>query len=325
MSIHKKQKRYQNLGGISMRFTAEKMWQMTREYLQKQVRIPPFSFTTKKPDLSLFESKDALIWLGHSTLLGRLDGMTFVVDPMFSDRASPIACIGPKRFDGSLIDPKALPPIDVILITHNHYDHMDKETLQMLHDQAKAIYLPLDNAGIIATWGIRGEKVKEFDWYEEIRFKDVRFALAPSQHFSGRGITDRNRSLWGSWVVQGSRHRLFFSGDSGYNDHFKAIGERYGPFDLACLECGAYNDAWPEVHMTPEGSIRAAQDLGAKAMLPIHWGGFSLSTHAWDEPISRALKAAKRESVRVTTPMIGETLALDDVIRERLWWKEERI
>ena len=305
-----------------MHFTPKKMWQMTRDYMKKQVRIPPFSFPSKKPDFAVFESGDALIWLGHSTLLGRLNDVTFIVDPMFSDRASPLACIGPKRFAGSLIDPKTLPRIDVILITHNHYDHMDKETLQMLHDQAKAIYLPLDNARIIAKWGIQGEKVKELDWYKAVCFGDVRFTLTPSQHFSGRGLTDRNRSLWGSWVVQGSSHSLFLSGDSGYNGHFKAIGERYGPFDLACLECGAYNDAWPEVHMSPEDSIRAAQDLGAKVMMPIHWGGFSLSTHSWDDPITRALAEAKRENVTVTTPMIGETVLLDDPVRDAVWWKK---
>lgn len=320
MTIHKKQKRYHNLGGVAMRFTPKKMWQMTREYMKKQVRVPPFSFPSKKPDFTLFESGDALVWLGHSTLLGRLDGVSFIVDPMFSDRASPFACVGPKRFDGSLIDSKTLPPIDVILITHNHYDHLDRHSMRMLHKQAKAIYLPLDNVQIIAKWGIRGEKVKEFDWYEEIRFGNVRFAFAPSQHFSGRGVTDRNRSLWGSWAVQGSSRSLYFSGDGGYNSHFKTIGERYGPFDLACLECGAYNDAWREVHMAPEETVRAAQDLGAKVMMPIHWAGFSLSTHAWDDPVTRALAEAKRKKVTVTTPMIGETVMLDDPVRDEVWW-----
>lgn len=312
--------RYRNLGEVKMAMTMKRAKSMMRDYLKKTLRVPPAALPKNQPDVDRFASNDALIWLGHSTLLGHLDGVTFIVDPMLSDRASPIACLGPKRFEGVQVGLDELPQIDLILITHNHYDHLDRETIEALHEKAEAIFLPLDNAPILSKWGVSAEKMRELDWYETAEYRGVRFSLTPSQHFSGRGLTDRDKALWGSWVVQGKTHSLYFSGDSGYNGHFREIGERYGPFDLACLECGAYNDAWPEVHMNPEESVKAAQDLGAKVMLPIHWAGFSLSTHAWDEPITRALAVAQKDKVTVTTPMVGETLVLEDPIRDDWWW-----
>jgi L-ascorbate metabolism protein UlaG (beta-lactamase superfamily) len=239
---------------------------------------------------------------------------------MLSLRASPFKCIGPKRFDGSLTPIDELPNIDVVLITHNHYDHMDKDTLLALQNKVKAIYVPLDNKKILIKWGIEDSKIKEFDWFEDISFNGVQFSFCPTQHFSGRGLTDRDKYLWGSWAIIGSK-KVYVSGDSGYNQHFKLINETYGSFDIACMECGAYNDNWSEIHMMPEESVQASIDLDAKVMLPMHWAGFDLSTHAWDEPITRALGKAQQLGVKTTTPMIGQILNLNEPIKNECWWK----
>ena len=180
--------------------------------------------------------------------------------------------------------------------------------------------MPLDNAKTLRSWGVDAQKMQEFDWYEEIKIGSTILALTPSQHFSGRGLHDRDRYLWGSWVVKGKDHSFYISGDSGYNSHFKTIGEKYGPFDLAFLECGAYNDSWIEVHMLPEETVQASIDLQAKVLLPMHWAGFDLSTHSWDEPITRAIAEAKTLEVPTTTPMIGEVVTLDKPLIEKRWW-----
>ena len=321
MNSIKIKNKYQNIDNITMEMSLDKAKGMMKDYAQKQLRVPPFDIPTKQIDIEKFESADSIVWLGHSTILGRIDGITFIVDPMFSHRASPVGFAGPKRFEGSLIDIEKLPKIDVILITHNHYDHLDKSSILHLAENVKSIYLPLDNKEILTCWGIEGENIKEFDWYEELQVGEVMFAFAPTQHFSGRGLTDRNDCLWGSWVLKGTKSSVYISGDSGYNSHFKAIGEKYGAFDVACVECGAYNDSWSEVHMLPEQSVQAAQDLRAQVMLPMHWAGFNLSTHAWDEPITRALKHATEIKQDTITPMIGEVVHFHEDYPKELWWK----
>lgn len=301
--------------------SVDKAKKMTKDYFNKENSIPPFILPRQTIDKETFEAEDTFVWLGHSTILGNIDGVRFIVDPMLHHRASPFKCLGPKRFNGSLTPLEELPEIDVILITHNHYDHLDEQTIKALHDKVEAIYLPFDNASIVKKWGVDLDKVREFDWFEELNFRGVTFAFTPTQHFSGRGLTDRDNYLWGSWVVKGQNHSLYVSGDSGYHEHFKLIGEKYGTFDVACVECGAYNSSWSEIHMMPEQSVQASVDLKAKVMLPMHWAGFDLSTHAWDEPISRAMKEAQRLSVQTTTPMIGQIIPLKQPICETQWWK----
>jgi L-ascorbate metabolism protein UlaG (beta-lactamase superfamily) len=264
---------------------------------------------------------DSIVWLGHSTILGHLGSTTFIVDPIVSKRASPLKHVGPKRFEGSDFTLEELPPIDAVLITHNHYDHLDEKSIKALHGHVSHIFTPLDNAALLLAWGVPSEKITELDWFESRIFSDLELSLAPTQHFSSRHTFDRNRSLWGSWVIKGNQRSLYVSGDSGYNTHFGAIGEKYGPFDIACLECGQYNDAWREVHMRPEESVRAAVDLKASVMLPMHWAGFDISTHAWDEPITRAIRQADDLSMPLTTPMIGQVVTLGDPLFTARWWQ----
>ncbi len=320
--VSKKQKgKYKNLHSIKMTISLDKLKKMGKDFIKKKNATPPFKLPRMKIDKEKFKSTNTLIWLGHSTILGNIDGVSFIVDPMLTNRASPLKCVGPKRFDGTISPFEQLPDIDVILITHNHYDHLDKKSILHLKDKVKSIYTPLDNKKILTKWGVAEYMVKEFDWFEDINFNNVQFSFCPTQHFSSRGLTDRDKCLWGSWAIMGSK-KVYVSGDSGYNEHFKLIGDKYGEFDLACIECGAYNENWSEVHMLPEQSVQASVDIKAKLMLPMHWAGFDLSTHPWDEPITRAIKKAKELKVKTTTPMIGQVLDLGNPIVNVKWWEK---
>lgn len=321
MMAIKKEGKYQNLSFIKMKIDAKKAKGMAQDYIKKTNTIPPFKIPRQKIDKEKLSSDDSLVWLGHSTILGFVDGVSFIVDPMLSNRASPLKCLGPKRFEGSLTPIDELPNIDVILITHNHYDHLDKDTILALQNKVQKIYVPLDNKKILTNWGVKENKIQEFDWFEDMMFEKVKFAFCPTQHFSGRGLADRDKYLWGSWAILGNKSSIYVSGDSGYNDHFKMISQKYGIFDIVCMECGAYNDNWSEIHMLPEESVQASIDLKAKVMLPMHWAGFDLSTHTWDEPITRALKKAKELNLNMTTPMIGQVLNLKNPIEDKKWWR----
>lgn len=320
MNAIKSKGKYHNRHGVRMTMDLTRLSSMGRDYMQKHDAIPPFTIPREEIDTTAFRKQNSIIWLGHSTILGHIDGISFIVDPMLSDRASPINCMGPKRFEGSKTPIEQLPKIDIILITHNHYDHLDKDTILALQESVQAIYVPLDNKKILTNWGIDAERIREFDWFEQIEHNGVSFAFCPTQHFSGRSLSDRDRYLWGSWAILGS-NRLYVSGDSGYNDHFNAIAQRYEGFDIACLECGAYNENWKEVHMSPEQSVQASIDLNAKVMLPMHWSAFDLSTHTWDEPISRAISAAKEKNVAITTPYIGAILSFEKPHSTNRWWQ----
>lgn len=321
MNAIKKEGKYFNKSYIKMKMTGQKAKGIIKEYIAKKNSIPTFEIPRLKIDKDTFKKQNSFVWLGHSTILGNIDDVSFVVDPMLSKRASPLNYVGPKRFYGSITPIDELPTIDLILITHNHYDHMDKKTLLALKDKVKMIYVPLDNAKILIKWGIEKEKIVEFDWYEDVLFHNVLFSFCPTQHFSGRSLSDRDNYLWGSWAVNGKENSIYISGDSGYNEHFKEIGAKFGSFDIACIECGAYNDNWSEVHMTPEESVQASLDLNAKIILPMHWAGFDLSTHSWDEPITRAHVKAEYLQVTTTTPMIGQVNSFNKPIEDKKWWK----
>lgn len=321
MTAIKKNGKYFNKSYIKMEMNIKKAKKMIKDYMEKKDTVPPFKIPVKTIDKEKFEENDSFVWLGHSTILSRLNSVSFIVDPMLSLRASPLKFLGPKRFDGSLVCIDELPHIDIVLITHNHYDHMDKDTLLALESKVKLILVPLDNAKILKKWGIKEEKIMEFDWFEDLQFNNVTFTFCPTQHFSGRSLRDRDEYLWGSWAIKGSKHSIYVSGDSGYNGHFEEIGRKIGSFDVACIECGAYNDNWSEIHMIPEESVQASLDLKANVMLPMHWAGFDLSTHAWDEPISRALLKAKEIGVVTTTPMIGQVNSFIKAVETKKWWK----
>lgn len=268
-------------------------------------------------------AEDRLYRLGHSSLLLRLDGELWLTDPVLSRRASPVQWAGPKRFHDLPIDPAELPPITGVLISHNHYDHLDKSSIRLLKDRVQHFLVPEGVAAALVDWGVEPGRIREHRWWQSSRLGGLRFTATPAQHFSGRGPFDGNATLWASWVIETPDQRLFFSGDSGYFSGFKTIGAAFGPFDLTLMETGAYDAAWPGVHMTPEETLQAHRDLGGGRLLPIHNSTFDLALHAWFEPLERLASLMEASDETLLTPRIGEPLALAGVseARTEAWWR----
>lgn len=258
--------------------------------------------------------------LGHSTVLLKLNDAFWITDPMFSERASPVQFAGPQRFHQPPIAIDELPPIKAVIISHDHYDHLDHDSIMKLTAKTESFLTPLGVGDIIVGWGVPSAKVRQLDWWQETEAGGVRIAATPARHFSGRGIFGRNQTQWASWVIMADNQRVFFSGDSGYFDGFKQIGAKYGPFDLTLMETGAYNENWSEVHMHPEESIRAHMDLKGKNLLPIHNGTFDLSMHAWREPFDKIVALGAAQGIPVMTPSMGEPLILHDTKSVQRWW-----
>ena len=258
--------------------------------------------------------------LGHSTVLMKVNDAFWITDPMFSDRASPLQFAGPERFHSPPISIDELPPIKAVIISHDHYDHLDHDSIMKLAGKVEFFLTPLGVGDILVDWGVPSAKVRQLDWWQETEVSGVRIVATPAQHFSGRGLFDRNRTQWASWVIQAPGHSMFFSGDTCYFDGFKKIGAKYGPFDLTLLETGAYNENWPEVHMHPEESIQAHLDLKGKRLLPIHNGTFDLSMHSWHEPFDRIAALGNARRIPVITPLMGETVSLVYSVSEHYWW-----
>lgn len=264
-----------------------------------------------------------LIWFGHSAALLLLDGKTLLLDPMFGKAPSPFPLIGGKRFSEKLpLEIKQLPAIDAVLISHDHYDHLDYGSIMKLKDKVKQFFVPLGVAQHLVKWGIDPAKIEEHDWWEEFSCQGLQLACTPARHFSGRSLADRDATLWCSWVIYGHAAKIFFSGDSGYGPHFKEIGDKYGPFDLTLMECGQYDERWATIHMMPEETVQAHLDLRGKVMIPIHWGAFTLALHDWTDPVERAVKAAKERNTMISTPKIGETVFIQAAsYPASAWWR----
>jgi L-ascorbate metabolism protein UlaG (beta-lactamase superfamily) len=258
--------------------------------------------------------------LGHSTLLIWLDGEFWLTDPVFSERASPFEFTGPKRFHRPPISLDNLPPIKGVILSHNHYDHLDKEAIKKLTEKVEHFYIPIGLGGDLHKWGVAKEKISEFDWWQSIQVGSVQLTATPSQHFSGRGLTDGNKSLWASWVIKGEQANLFFSGDSGYFEGLKTIGEELGPFDFSFMETGAYNSLWADVHMMPGQAVQAHLDVRADVMVPIHNGTFDLSLHTWTDPFEQIEKFSFEKNVRWLTPQMGEKVTLGKEVTLNKWW-----
>lgn len=294
----------------------------------KNDRTPRNSLPVEPVDLSHFNhpgpSRLSATWLGHASLLINIDGYRVMTDPVFEMRVS---ILGPTRFNGNVpIRADHLPSIDVVVISHDHYDHLNKHSVRQLSSKTRRFVVPRGVGARLAAWGVPREKIIELDWWEEFHFDDnLVLAATPAQHFSGRGLFDRNRTLWASWVLMTPEHRLFFSGDSGYFEGFKHIGYKYGPFDMTFIECGAYGEAWPRVHMFPEQTVRAHLELGGKILHPIHWGTFNLALHPWYEPMERLTAAAVAADVKTATPVVGGTTVADHKLPGQRWWREAMI
>ncbi|WNW14186.1 MBL fold metallo-hydrolase [Pseudomonas sp. DTU_2021_1001937_2_SI_NGA_ILE_001] len=259
--------------------------------------------------------------LGHSTVLLKLRNRFWLTDPVFAERASPVQWAGPERFHQPPISLAELPPLEAVILSHNHYDHLDRMSIRALQDKTAHFLAPLGVGDTLVEWGVPAHKVRQLDWWQSTEVAGIEFVATPSQHFSGRTLWDGNRSLWCSWSILDGEQRIFFSGDSGYFDGFRLIGERLGPFDLTLMETGAYNVEWPMVHMQPEQTLQAHQDLRGRWLLPIHNGTFDLSMHTWYEPFERILALAWEQNVKVTTPVMGQPFYLDYPCRGETWWQ----
>jgi L-ascorbate metabolism protein UlaG (beta-lactamase superfamily) len=270
------------------------------------------------PDHSVFR-------LGHSTVLLKMRGKFWLTDPVFAERASPFSWAGPKRFHAPPISLEDLPPLEAVILSHNHYDHLDRKAVIQLADKTRYFLAPLGVGDILVKWGVDASQVRQLDWWQGSEVDGIHFVATPAQHFSGRGLFDSNQTLWCSWVMIDGARRVFFSGDTGYFDGFKRIGEQYGPFDLTLMETGAYNVDWPHVHMQPEQTLQAHIDLKGRWLLPIHNGTFDLAFHAWHEPFDRIMALAWERNVSITTPAMGQAFSLNQPERGVAWWLEVEV
>ena len=283
---------------------------------------PSDTLPSVKANFTIEGNKPVVTWFGHSTFLIQTEGKNILVDPVFSQRASPVSYAGSKAYPTSTTYAlEDLPGIDLVVITHDHYDHLDYASIVGLKDKAKKFISPLGVGAHLEYWGVDPVKITELDWWEVSQpDTELKIAATPARHFSGRGIFDRNITLWASYVLQTSKHSIYIGGDSGYDTHFKEIGEKYGPFDLVFLESGQYHEFWKYIHMMPEETVQATADLRGKVLLPVHWGKFTLALHTWDDPIKRVMKKAEELNVKVTTPIIGEAVIIDSIYPDKQWW-----
>jgi L-ascorbate metabolism protein UlaG (beta-lactamase superfamily) len=261
-----------------------------------------------------------LIRLGHSSVLLKLRGAYWLIDPMFGDRASPVPFAGPKRFQPTPIALADLPPIEGVILSHDHYDHLDVGTVEGLRDRVRRYFVPLGVGARLRDMGVAPDRIEEFDWWQPGRLGEVRLTATPAQHFSGRGLTDRDRTLWASWVIESGDQRLFYSGDSGYFPGFKQIGDRFGGFDIALMENGAYDAMWPAVHMTPEQSVQAFEDLRGKVFFSVHNSTFDLAFHTWHDPLDRIADLTEAKKIELATPVIGEVVTVGQARTNTRWW-----
>lgn len=280
--------------------------------------IDPTAGWTKKPRSGLRAT-----WLGHSTVLLEIDGVRVLTDPVWGLRASPSQWAGPKRFQPVPIPVRALPPLDAVVISHDHYDHLDYGTIRALARRDVPFVTSLGVGAHLEAWGVPPRRIIELDWWESYALPKVALTVtaAPSQHFSGRGLRSRNSTLWSSMVLRSRRHAVFFSGDTGLTTEYAAINERLGPFDLVMLEVGAFHPAWGHIHLGPENALEAWSLLGKSAFLPVHWGTFSLAMHAWDEPAETLLALGARRGVPLVMPRLGEPVEPAHVERVSPWWR----
>ncbi len=262
-------------------------------------------------------------WLGHSTVLVEIDGLRVLTDPVWGNRASPTRLAGPKRFQPVPVTIAALPPLDAVIISHDHYDHLDHPSILELARRDVPFYTSLGVGARLETWGVPAGRIVELDWWESVPLPrgELRITAAPSQHFSGRGVWDRNCTLWSSFALRGPRHGVFFSGDTGLTPEYAEIARRLGPFDLVMLEVGAFHPAWGEIHLGPDNALAALELLGGGTFLPVHWGTFNLALHDWDQPAERLVELAPARGVHLVMPGLGEAVEPSRVERVDAWWR----
>lgn len=301
-----------------------------REFLCGGVRrMPPGPLPALSPLESWSKPPGSglrVTWLGHSTVLIEIDGLRVLTDPVWGPRASPSRFIGPKRFQPVPVLLRALPSVDLVLVSHDHYDHLDYPTIRQLRRHTVPFVTSLGVGAHLEAWGIAPERIVELDWWESFSLPnaDLTVTAAPSQHFSGRTIKTRNTTLWSSLVIRSPRHAVFFSGDTGLTTEYREIRERLGPFDLTMLEVGGWHPSWGDMHLGPENALEAHALLGGGAFLPIHWGTFALAMHPWDQPAETLLRLAPAAGARLLMPRLGEPIEPSHDRELEGWWRSEQ-
>ena len=289
-------------------------------------RLPADLLVDKKIDTKKFKRKNSVnfSWLGHSSFLFNINEKLVMLDPMLTEYASPIPIKRLKRFNtNTAISIDELDSIDVVIFSHDHYDHLDYGTIIKLHNKVKKFIVPLGLGNHLKVWGVNPKSIIELNWEESFTIDDIKFICLPSRHFSGRSLFNTNSTLWSSWAILSKQAKIYFSGDSGYGLHFKDIGNNYGPFNISLIDCGQYNDAWKHLHMFPEECTKASIDLKSDYYMPIHWGAFTLSTHDWNEPINQSIFYSEKYGQKILAPSIGEVVFLDNINHQTIkWWNE---
>ena len=325
LSKNWKDGKFQNLEETNLGISLWKIpYVIYKQLTSKENNVPAKPLPVLPFDQSAFlapSEKAKFIWYGHSVVFMYLSGKTLLIDPMLGPDTTPIAPIANKRFSEntlSFIDD--FPEIDLLLLTHDHYDHLDYASIQKLKHKTKKYFVALGVKRHLVKWGVSANLITEFDWWDNKELADISITFTPTRHFSGRGLTDRTKSLWGGWAFKTEKESIWFSGDGGYGKHFKEIGRRLGPFDFAFMECGQYNEDWRPVHMFPDESVQAAMDAGVQKAMPIHWAGFSLSyQHTWFEPAEQFAKFAQEKGLNYKLPPLGITFGVNDVLSDK-WW-----
>jgi L-ascorbate metabolism protein UlaG (beta-lactamase superfamily) len=288
---------------------------------EKNIEVVKFDVAQINKNLG---NKTRVTWLGHSSFLIEIEGKTILIDPVFGDYAAPHKLLGRKRYNSEMsFNIEDLETIDAVIISHDHYDHLDYPTIKKIKDKIQHVIVPLGVGNHFKKWGVDPNIIQELDWWEETQLDSLKIVLTPSRHSSGRGLSDQSATLWGSWCFLGTHQKIFFSGDGGYGKHFKEIGTKYGPFDFGMIECGQYDKHWAGMHMVPEESVQAGIDAGAKTIMPIHWGCFTLANHTWIDPVERFTKKAVELKIETATPQIGESILLkSNVFPHSTWWEK---
>ncbi|MGE4242282.1 MBL fold metallo-hydrolase [Ramlibacter sp.] len=292
---------------------------------KKHGTVPVDPVPVRRQDRAALDALDVsanhIIRLGHSSHLLKLRGKWWLIDPVFGPRASPVTWAGPKRFHEPPVALADVPQIEGLILSHDHYDHLDVPTIEALKDRVQRYFVPLGVGARLREFGVAADRIEEFDWWEERKHGEITITAAPAQHFSGRTLWDRNKTLWASWSIRSGNERIFYSGDTGYFPGFKDIGQRLGPFDVALMENGAYDSYWPTVHMTPEETVQGFQDVGARMLYLVHNSTFDLAFHTWQEPLQRVAALAEQKGIVLATPEIGEALTLGKPRANKKWWE----
>ncbi|WP_297795624.1 MBL fold metallo-hydrolase [uncultured Eudoraea sp.] len=325
-SKHWSGSKFENLEETSMDINFQTLPKLLyKQFCEKKGREPKAKLDIKPFNKNAFLNsplQSKFIWYGHSSILMRHHGRTILIDPMFGPNAAPIAPFPVKRFSDNTLDLiEHFPEIDLLLMSHDHYDHLDLASIQKLKPKVKHYFVALGVARHLVKWGIPKKNITEFDWWTNQQFEDITITFTPTRHFSGRGLTDRAKSLWGGWAFKTAKENIWFSGDSGYGSHFKDIGKELGPFDFGFMECGQYNENWQQIHMYPEESVQAALDAGVSKIMPVHWGGFALAQHSWKDPVDRFVKEAERLNISVSHPALGGMHSFTNELVHR-WWDD---